>query len=238
MAPQFFQATLAKKTQLTEDVFEFDFQLQKPDSIEFKAGQFVNIKVEDGNPKILFRSYSIMSSPQEKKMIATCIKVVQNGRCSTWLASLNVGTPLTLMGPIGVFKFNEEAKKKTIFVATGTGITPLRSMIVDQLEKGRTDQAIHLTWGFRFEKDIFYKNFFDELAKKYSNFSYNIVISRPEDSWTGDRGHVTDWLEKNIDEPTETQVYICGIGAMVTDVKNLCIAKGMDAGDVHFERYD
>ncbi len=237
MPPIMMSSVLEKRIQLLEDVYELQFKLVNPTEITFRAGQFVNIRVDDGNPKILFRSYSIMSPPYEKDRVRTCIKVVPGGRATTWLSTVNEGSPITLMGPLGIFKFNENADKKTIFVATGTGITPLICMLNDQLEKGN-NKPFHLIWGFRFEKDIFYTELLEEITKKYPNFTYTVTLSRPEDSWTGSCGRVTEWIENNITEPLNTQVYICGVGDMVLDTAAICEKIGMPKEDIHFERYD
>lgn len=240
MAPQFFKAILASKKQLTKDVFELTIRLMEPTTIKFRAGQFMNIKIEDGNPKIMFRSYSIMSTPRNESELKTCIKRVPEGRGSTWLTAIPEGTSLNIMGPIGMFTFKEDpenAIQKTIFVATGTGIAPLKCMIEDQLEKNQTE-PLCLIWGFRHEEDIFYTKELDALSEKYSNFTFTITLSQPKTSWTGTRGRVTDWLEKNITSPKNTQVYICGVGAMVTDSAATCEKIGITKENIHFEKYD
>lgn len=248
MSPQFFETKLIEKKKLTEDVYEFIFEMVKPSEIDFQAGQFVNIRVDDGNEKKLFRSYSILSPPREKKVIKSCVKILENGRCSKWLEKSPIGTPVTCMGPIGLFIFKKNSAKDVLFVATGTGITPLHSMIIDELEQGNTT-PMHLLWGFRYEKDIFYKKLFEKLSKKYPNFHLTLTLSHPEQKLTESRsigheqsapfskGRVTEYLEKNFPDSSNTQIYICGIGKMVLDVKNLCIAKGVHSKDIHFERY-
>lgn len=237
MPPVMITATLDKRIQLLDDIYELHFALKNPAELTFRAGQFTNIRIEDGNPKILFRSYSIMSPPYEKNILKTCIKVVPGGRATTWLSTTPEGSSITMMAPLGIFKFKEGVEKKTIFVATGTGITPLICMLNDQLEKGNT-RPMHLVWGFRFEKDIFYAELLESIAAKYSNFTYTVTISRPEDSWTGEQGRVTTWLEKNLTDAADTQVYICGVGEMVLDTAALCEKIGMMKEDVHYERYD
>lgn len=228
---------LEKRIQLLGDIYELHFKLGSPTELSFRAGQFVNIRVEDGNPKIFFRSYSIMSPPGEKSTIKTCIKLVPSGRATSWLTTIPEGTSVKMMGPLGIFKFNEASGKNTIFIATGTGITPLICMIEDQLAKGNA-RPIHLLWGFRYEQDIFYTELLESIATKYPNFTYTITLSRPEASWSGTKGRVTEWLEKNIEHPETTQVYICGVGDMVSDSAALCQKMGMPKEDVHFERYD
>lgn len=237
MPPQAITAVLSQRVNLTEDTFELHLQLQNPSELLFRAGQFLNIKIEDGNPKIFFRSYSIMSRPSEKNTLKLCIRLVPTGRATPWLATVSEGTTINMMGAFGRFTFNEASEKNSVFVATGTGIAPLRCMIEDQLEKGNT-HSMHLIWGNRYEKDIFYIEELQALADKYPNFTYTITISRPEELWTGGRGRVTELLEKKDIEPNNTQVYICGVGDMVTDTVSICEKIRLPAEDVHYERYD
>ena len=237
MTPKFHQAFLKKRIRLTKDVYEFVFALKNPETIDFKAGQFVNIRVDDGKEKIFFRSYSIMNTPDENSIIKSCIKIIPGGRCSQWLENIPMDTSVTLMGPIGMFTFRETSQKNSLFVATGTGITPLYSMIVNEIQKGNK-KPMHLVWGFRHEEDIFYQNFFEILSKKYPNFHSTITLSQSKENWMGEKGRVTDYLEKNFPDSQNTEVYICGLGKMVLDVKNLCIQKGMPSEAVHFEKYD
>lgn len=236
MPPQAIIAKLVRRIPLTDDVYELQFQLIKPKKIAFVAGQFVTIKVEDGNPKLFFRSYSIMSPPSQNNIITTCIKLVPTGRATPWLTTTPEGTDMSMMGPLGKFVFHESKEKESTFIATGTGITPLRCMIEDQLEKGNTTN-MHLIWGFRFEKDIFYTEELNKLHAKYPNFTYTITVSRPSEEWKGSRGRVTDWLKENVKTPAQTQVYICGVGDMVTDTATLCEEIGIAREDVHFEKY-
>ncbi|MEK7545152.1 MAG: FAD-dependent oxidoreductase [Patescibacteria group bacterium] len=237
MSPKFFESTLQERIRLTNDVYEFAFALKQPEEIEFKAGQFINIRVDDGNKKILFRSYSILSKTSEKKVIRSCIKIVREGRCTEWLEKIPLGTPVTFMGPIGMFVCKKESEKNMLFIATGTGITPLLCMIEDELKNGQK-KSIHLLWGFRNESHIFYQERLEKLAEQYKNFTYEITLSQPSESWKGARGRVTEQLEKKDLDKEKTDVYICGLGDMVLDVKNLCMKKEIPAESIHFERYD
>lgn len=246
--PQMFSATLTERIQLTHNVIELEFALVEPSAITFQAGQFANIRIDDGNPKILFRSYSIMSPPHEPQRIKTCVKIIEGGRATQWLNNIPIGTAITFMAPFGKFVFNETrgdrgtpaaSEKNALFIATGTGITPLRCMILEQLEKGNR-HPMHLLWGFRHNEDVFYREWLQELAQEFPNFSYTITLSQPLSPWNGEVGRVTDWLTKNLhsEDARNTHVYICGVGDMVLDVAKLCEEKGIAHEDVHFERYD
>jgi NAD(P)H-flavin reductase len=231
------KAVLKKKTFLTHDVVELCFEVKG----EFlhKAGQFVSVKVQSPQGQI-FRSYSISSKPQ-KNYFELCIKVIENGLASNYLANLKEGNEIEFLGPIGNFTFQNQQGQTALFIGTGTGIAPLKSIIKEELEKGWPDK-IHLLFGVRYIKDIFYKEFFEKLAVKYKNFTFDLTLSRPEnESWAkegGKIGRVTDLL-KNLElNPAKTSAYICGLKEMVTETTEILQQKGLLKEALYFERFN
>lgn len=229
------KAKVTKNIAFTEDVFEIHFQTLE--LIEFKAGQFITIKIADKIPPC-FRAYSIASCPKPGcRDIKTCVKVIPNGRGSLWLKSLKKGDSVDFIGPSGNFLF-KNPDRKSFFIATGTGITPFLSMIEDQLENGNSQQ-IHLLFGLRHIKNIIYQDFLEGLKQKYTNFSYNITLSRPENpDWQGKTGRVSHTLEIENLDTENTDYYICGLKEMITDVREILKGKGVPQSAIHFEQYD
>jgi len=229
-------ATLKKKQQFTNDVIELEFETPQP--FNFIAGQFITYKIADKIPPC-FRAYSLSNAPKKDgNLVATCLKVISGGRGSNWLNSLKIGDKVEFMGPSGKLIFQTSAEKSVIFIATGTGITPMKSLIEDELAKGNK-QKMHLLFGLRYIKDVFYKDHFENLAKKYPNFTVEYTLSRPEnDSWTGSKGRVTDILNKANLEPQNTEIYMCGLKDMITEVTNLLKEKGFTVESIHEEKYN
>jgi ferredoxin-NADP reductase len=229
------KAKIINNKDLTHNVFQLD--LKSSEEIEFEAGQFITIKIEDNTPPC-FRAYSINCCPQkDKNQFNLCIKIVENGRGSNWLKSLKPGDEFIFIGPNGKFTFVTPPSKSALFIATGTGLAPLKSMIEDQLGKGNT-QKMHLIFGVRHKEDIFYQELLKNLSEKHSNFTYSITLSKPEEEWEGDKGRVTTILEKTNIDPNGTEVYICGLNDMIDSIKQLLTEKGMSEENIHAEKYD
>ncbi len=228
-------ATLSDKKQFTQDVVELTFKTSEP--FTFQAGQFVTLKIDDKVPPC-FRAYSISSSPQENgNTFSTCLKVVENGRGSNWLNSLKIGDQINFIGPSGKFTFKGE-KNNILFIATGTGITPFHAMIEDELKKSN-HQKLHLLFGLRHIANMFYKDYFEDLSQKYPNFSYDITLTKPENSdWQGKTGRVTELLQKMELDPKDTEIYICGLKEMIHEVVDILKAKSVPEENIHFEKYD
>lgn len=229
------KAALSEKKIFTDDVIELRFETENP--FNFEAGQFVTIKIEDQTPPC-FRAYSICTSPsQNGHAFATCLKVVEGGRGSNWLSALKIGDPVNFMGPSGKFTF-KNPDRDAFFIATGTGVTPFNSIIGNQLTSGNKNK-IHLLFGLRHIKNIFYQDFYDDLAAHYPNFSYSITLSRPENNdWHGSVGRVTQVLEKTGIDTKNTDYYICGLKDMINEITEILEKKGVPQEAIHVEKYD
>lgn len=228
-------ATLSDKKQFTPDVIELTFTTAEP--FNFQAGQFVTLKIADQTPPC-FRAYSISSCPQDNgNSFSTCLKIINNGRGSNWLNKLQIGDEINFIGPSGKFTF-KNVKNTALFIATGTGITPFHAMIEDELNKGTT-KKLQLLFGLRHISHIFYQGFFDELAEKHSNFTYDMSLTKPENpNWQGKTGRVTQTLKAMELDPEDTEVYICGLKEMINEVVAILKEKGLPEDSIHFEKYD
>lgn len=225
-----YRAKIIEIKKLSSDVYHFVLDLNG--FIDFKAGQFVNLSFTD-NGKIFKKPYSIASAPKMRDKIELCIKKVENGNLTPLLFQKEVNFEVEIMGPLGLFTLDKSKKEKIVFIATGTGIAPFRSMIYDLVSKNVTKELI-LIFGVKFSENILYKEEFENLEKINPNFKFVPIVSRSED-WIGRRGHVQDNLD--MIDILNSEVYICGLPEMVEDVKNRLIELGMNKDDIYFEKY-
>lgn len=236
----FKKAKLKKHINLTPDVIELTFEsLQK---FEFKAGQFISVKIssQENEKAPTIRIYSIADRP-ENQSFQLCVKVLENGIGSNYLNNLKEGEEMEFLGPMGAFVFTTTPEKEALFIATGTGLSPLKSILEDELKFKNNTQKMHLVFGLRYIKDIFYKDFFDSLAQKYPNFTYTFALSQPEDpSWQeqgGFVGRVTNLLKELPLNPEETETYACGIKVMVDETTKILQEKGIPPEAIHSENF-
>ncbi len=237
MALTTLETTLETIFQLSPTVRTFRLRLPEPAS--FQAGQFCMVHVpRDG--KFQKKAYSICSSPFETGYLDLCIKLVEGGMATTWFWSLKEGDKLTVTLPYGAFLIKEEEKKsELVFVATGTGLAPLRCMIRDLVHEG-FQQPMTLIFGVRYEDELIYADEFRELEKTQKNFKYIPTISRPKNTpqpWTGEVGYVQDKLKKFVSDPAGKRVYVCGLVPMIEGVQKAAEEIGFDKKSVHFEKY-
>lgn len=235
MAQETYPIILTKIDEFSDSVRNFHFEFQEKPRFDFIPGQFVIVEVPKDGEKPVKKPYSISSPPYWKDKIELCIKRVDGGYVSNWFFQLKVGDRIEFTGPKGVFKIKEPIPDHLIFAATGSGIAPLRAQFHELLHQGYTGR-ISLVFGNRYEDEILYEEELKSLAKKYPNFEYIPVISRPKE-WQGEKGYVQDIIRKNFSNPEGIEVYICGLIPMVNDLKACLLEVGYAKEAIHFEKW-
>lgn len=223
-----FESELLSKENLSDDVFKFTFSC--PDDFEFKAGQFVNVKVEKDDESKR-RSYSILNPPSKKGVIELCIKIVLDGFASYVFNDAKVGDKFEFKGPFGHFVFDESADKDVEhwFIGAGTGITPFYSMINEFVA---SDFKMVLLGGARTVKNLLFHDEFEDLAKLRDNFDYFPTITR--ETWGGRIGRVQAHLP---DDVSNKIFYICGLKELVLETEEILLKKGVSKENIKKERY-
>lgn len=239
MSIQRFSAKTSEVITVGEKFLSIDFELVSPNHISFEAGQYILLEVPGIDQK---KSYSIASEPEIDHKIELLIDIIPNGRGSTYLASLKPGDQITFLAPAGRFTVEKQtteigkSEENLVFVATGSGIAPIRSMIFDLLQSHQDKRNITLFWGLRTENNMFWQEDFRLLSEAYPNFSFHPVLSQSSDEWPMCRGRVTDCLSIH---PfiEKAGYYLCGSGNMIKDVSNLLLSKSVLKEHIHTEEF-
>lgn len=238
MLPPCFPIRLLRSGPLTPNVRELVFERVDLAPFVFEAGQWVNLVLPLPSGE-LRRAYSIASAPDGTPRFELAVTNT-GGPGSTYLHGLRPGAELEAMGPQGFFTRPLSAATPSLFVATGTGVTPLRSMLLSAL--GASHPApITLLLGVRHEGDALYESAFRDLAETHRSFRFELTMSRPTDQWKGRRGHVQAHVPELVTSlgRGDVHVYVCGLLRMVGAVRELLRKElGFPRLRVHSERYD
>lgn len=234
MGVALLQARLLDSREIAPEVRHFLFEVPEVEQLPFIAGQFVSFSNHFGEKKVT-RAYSTASPPSGNRF-ELCLNRVQDGFFSPHLFSMKPGDVVDMKGPLGHFVLKRPGSD-SIFVATGTGIAPFRGMLLDSLKK-ETEKQFTLVFGVRYEHAILYRDEFEELAREHANFRFLPTLSRPEPSWTGLHGHVQTHVLEALGDRRDMDVYICGMKAMVDDMRVQLKAAGLDRTQIIFEKYD
>ncbi len=245
--PPTFEARLTTARMLAENVRELRFERIDGAPVEFAAGQWMNVHVPSGrgagDVSEIKRAYSIASAPDGTSGFELAVTHVEGGPGSTFLHALPIGATLTFVGPQGFFSRPLDKAQPSLFVATGTGLTPLRSMIHAALA-AKSPMPMSLIFGVRTEADILYRSELEALAAAHPNLRVAFTLSRGEDAWSGRRGYVQTHAQELFASlealgAGKPHVYACGLAKMVSAVRDL-LRKEMQLPRelVHTERYD
>ena len=224
---QRFTAKVGEIRQLTHDVRQIDLELIEPREIAFKPGQFVSFEVPDARTgRMVTRPYSIASPPDSPHKISLLLNFVPRGPGSTYLFGLHEGDTTSFAGPAGNFHLREDPTRSLLMVATGTGIAPIRSMLLANAGRPKPSRAT-LLWGLRSERDLYYEDELTRLSLRHPEFSFTITLSRPQSDWSGVTGRVTSLVEERVNNVKELAVYLCGNSGMIQEVTAIIQKKGL-----------
>lgn len=226
-----YTAEVISKKDLAPEILELHVRLVEPQQIDFKAGQCLGFHIQADKKK---RLYSISSTPESKNELEFCVDYSPMGDGSKYILDLKIGDKIVLEGPYGGFIANLYSEKDLLFVATGVGIAPFKSIINYLLENG-FKKRITLLWGNRAEENNFWHEMFQDFANKYSNFRFIPTLSQPKGEWHGNVGRVTKFLDEHISDYANNTAYICGSPQMVKDVRAQLITAGFGIRDIKIE---
>ena len=227
-------ARLLEARSLSPEIKHFFFDVPEVERLEFTAGQFVSF-TELIRGKQVTRAYSIASPPQGNRF-ELCLNVVQDGYFSPHLFALEPGAEVPMQGPLGTFVLRPPVRD-TIMVATGTGISPFRGMLAEALGK-HAEQKFTLIFGARHPQGLVFAEEFRAWQQRHANFQFVPTLTRPEADWVGHTSRVQPLVLEAVGERRDLDVYVCGLKAMVDDVRTILKARGFDRKQIISEKYD
>ncbi len=236
-----FRAKVINITDLTHEIKGLRMDLLSPEEgITFKPGQYVQLEVPKyekiSDPE--FRAYSISSDAMEHENLELVITKVQDGAVTTYVHEyLKQGDELTIYGPYGDF-YLRDSDRGILLIATGSGLAPMKS-ILHKIERDNIQRETILFFGAKNIEDLYYHDELKGLESKLENFKFYPVLSRVgEDAkWEGDRGRVTNLIEKYIPENAALDVYLCGAPPMIESCMKLLIQKGIPEDHMYFDKF-
>ena len=248
-----FTARLVRSGALSDLTKHLEFEMNGHSRFGFVAGQWLSFKTNMADGEEITRAYSIASPPSNHDRFALCLNRVQDGFMSNFLCDMKEGDEISCQGPFGDFTLRPPMRD-TIFIATGTGIAPFRSMLhwlFNPMEDGRPrpsssgggdarhlGKQLYLLFGNRTERDIYYHEEFVRLAGEHPSFHYMPTLSRGGPDWQGLRGYVQEHVPAIAQGRTDMHAYICGLDKMIKANRELLQSLGWDRKSILYEKYD
>jgi len=238
MAYEFNEATIVDIIDETDVVKRYFIKVPDDRECSFKAGQFVMFDLPI-NSKYTNRSYSIASAPSDDNIFELCIVLNPQGLGTPYMwENFKVGTKVQISRFLGKFQVKEPIEDDICFICTGTGIAPLRSMLIDIHNRKLEHKNLYMVFGNRWEKDVLYRNEMEEFEQTIPNFKFIPVLSRDNEGWEGRKGYVHQVYEEIFTDKRPAKFFICGWADMLKEARQRLEAMGYDRKAIKFESYD
>ncbi|MGH9076536.1 MAG: ferredoxin--NADP reductase [Acidimicrobiales bacterium] len=205
-------------------------------AFDYFPGHFVAVREEVPGYGPMRSPYCLFSPPAGDGRFEILVRVFPEGPLASHLASARPGTVVRFRGPSGRSMLPSDPDADLVMMATGVGISPLRSLC-HALVTGGHRGRLRLYWGLRLTDDICLTDDLDDLVARHPDFAYQISLSRPPPAWPGLRGRLGESVPPLLDTLGRRRYYLTGNGAMVEEMEVALTTLGVDRTSIHEERF-
>ncbi|MDC0354993.1 FAD-binding oxidoreductase [Flavobacteriaceae bacterium] len=209
-------AKISSIEKMSSDVLKVIFRLPPKSYFQYNAGQYVNLIKGTIN-----RSYSIGNKKSTSNQLEFFIKKYDNGLMSKyWFEEAKINDLLRVEGPLGSFFLREAKCENIVFLATGTGIAPIKAMLESVIEEHSnfSKKKFWIFAGVRYKQDLLWE---PNINNTKIEIKYIPVLSRQVKDWNGEKGYVQDIVLKQNINLKDAQVYACGSNEMIQSAKKV-----------------
>ncbi|MCB9643766.1 MAG: FAD-dependent oxidoreductase [Myxococcales bacterium] len=211
-------------------------RLRPKDGFDYRAGQYIEIgfPCADGETPSEYFPFSLASSPTDR-FLELCIRAVDGHFLVPCLTGLSPGDAVWVKGPGGRFLYGSAPSRPLVWIATGTGIAPLRSLFRSPERQAAHPSEDIMLFGCRNEEEILYREEWEQAL----GAAFYPILSQASDDWTGERGRIMDFLSRHPSMLAWSayDYYICGQGEMLTSLKAFLSEQGVREESLHHERW-
>jgi CDP-4-dehydro-6-deoxyglucose reductase len=214
---------IARRVQLSPDVMRLVLQLPSSESMEFQAGQYLDVLLAGGRR----RSYSVANAPNAGSELELHVRHIPGGAFSEALfGSLREGAVLKIEGPLGQFRY-ESGPEPAIFIAGGTGFAPLKAMLGQALlEPSRRE--LHLYWGARDAAGLYEAALLQEWAAGHARLKVHTQCG----------GWVHEAVLADHPDLAPFAIYAAGPPALIEAIRRIFPARGARAQLLYLDSFD
>ena len=218
-----------------------------PEQYRSEWEQYKLFDLESVVDKPDMRAYSMANYPDENNIIMLNVRIATPppkappgtppGVMSSYIFGMKPGDKVLVSGPYGEF-FAKDTDAEMVFIGAGAGMAPMRSHILDQLKRLKSQRKLSFWYGGRSLRETFYIEEYDQLAKDHDNFEWHMALTRPqpEDEWTGLTGYIHDVLYENYlkdhPAPEDCEYYMCGPPMMTASVIQMLESLGVERENI------
>jgi MocE subfamily Rieske [2Fe-2S] domain protein len=195
-------------------------------------------------------NYSIASNREHERTLRFNVRVATPppgqdcppGIGSSYVFNLKPGDTITAIGPFGDFHI-KPTQREMIYIGGGSGMAPLRAHLSHLLETEGTSRKVSYWYGARSRQEIFYADYFEELAGRHPNFAFHVALSSPlpEDNWTGHLGLVHEVVLskylRQLANPRAAEYYLCGPPMMIKACNKMLSELGVPSSHIAYDQF-
>ena len=221
-----YEGAIERIDELAPETRSFVLRLPPAPHFAFRPGQFISCLLPVGGE--LIRPYSIASDPEDTSHLEICLNRVPNGPGSHHLFSLVVGATIRFTGPWGTFILDGAPAAECVFIAEGTGIAPIRPMLRRALA-GAT-HPVRLHYGAASSAHLLYADEFVAATRAHENFTFAPLLG----------GSLIEEVARRYvssDSVRDRRFYICGVGDIVPQLRDLLRRSGYERRAVQYEKW-
>ncbi|MDZ4261840.1 MAG: FAD-binding oxidoreductase [Pseudomonadota bacterium] len=216
---------------LAPDVIQIFLRLPPSSQFNYLPGQYIDVIAKSG----VRRSYSVANALRSDNKLELHVRAVDSGKMSQyWFNEAKTNDLLRLEGPHGTFCFHPKPEKNIVFLATGTGIAPIKSILEELSNNAELVQKknIYIYWGGRTLADLYWQPDFANL-----NVAFRPTLSRTPSDWDGRVGYVQDAVIADAIALQDSVVYACGSDTMIHAAKKLLVTQGLKSNNFYSDAF-
>ncbi len=225
-----------------------DVEVPEPYAIIWKTQGIYNLT--SANPVPARRIYSLATNPATDDVLRFNVRLATPpngvdapaGVGSSYIFNLKPGAIVTAIGPFGEFH-PKETTREMVYLGGGTGMAPLRSHLAWLLETRQIKTKISYWYGARSQRELFYKEYFEKLAREHANFSFQVALSepQPEDNWGSPTGFIHEVLKREYLEthpdPKSVEYFLCGPPVMIKAATEMLKTWNVPSEQISFDEF-
>jgi CDP-4-dehydro-6-deoxyglucose reductase len=235
------EATVVRTQNASSNTKRFWLEVPDLESIDFKPGQFITMDLPVHEKRQMrWRSYSIANEPDGSNLLELCIVRLDGGLATTYLFDeVRRGSKIRFKGPEGGFVLPETLDRPLVFICTGTGVAPFRSMLRHVQRAELPHGPLHLIFGTRYSDNILYCEEFEKMERGLQGFRFSVALSRETTEGPWHSGYVHGIYEAEYSDLSSARplFYLCGWRNMVDEAKARLLAMGVPEQDIVLELY-
>lgn len=227
--PKTLPCRIHQLNRLSDDVMQVMLRLPPTSALQFLPGQYIELIGPEG----VRRAYSLANAPRPDGMLELHIREVPDGAMSRyWFQNAKANDLLRLRGPLGTFFLRDQADKDVVFLATGTGIAPVKAILeqLGGLDAASRPRSVTVYWGGRQAGDLYW-------TPPVEGVRFVPVLSRADAGSGHRRGYVQDVFMQDQPALDRTLVYACGSDTMIHSAQALLTQAGLNQRHFHSDAF-